>query len=82
MGELKDTFELMHKRKKKKRARNRKGSTELLSKKGVEFESKNNGAHLIVQGKRCIIDFWPGTGKFNTRQGLKGRGIFNLLRLC
>ena len=40
---------------KQRRAHNRESSAELLSAKGIDFETKNNGAHLIVQGKDCII---------------------------
>lgn len=61
-----------------KRANNRQSSSELLKAKGVSFESKNNGAHLIVDAK---IDFWPGTGLFiDRRNNFKNRGIKNLLK--
>lgn len=63
-----------------KRASNREKSTKRLEECGVQFESKNNGAHLIVQGSGCLIDFWPGTGKYRIRGGREGRGVFNLLQ--
>lgn len=63
-----------------KRASNREKSTKRLEEYGVQFESKNNGAHLIVRSSRCLIDFWPGTGKYRTRDGREGRGVFNLLQ--
>lgn len=65
-----------------KRASNRKTSPEVLEAYGVKFEAKNNGAHLVVEGKYSLIDFWPGTGKFITRSGTQGRGVFNLMKLC
>lgn len=52
----------------KKRARNRSFSTELLAQRGVPFESKNGGAHLIVTRHGAPwADFWPGTGKWIER---------------
>ena len=65
-----------------RRKNNRKNSVELLKAKGIIFEIKNDGAHLIVTGTKGLIDFWPGTGKYITRTGMKGRGVFNLLKLC
>jgi hypothetical protein len=63
-----------------KRCSNTIHSTEILKRAGVQFESYNNGAHLIVSGK---FDFWPSTGLFIDRITRKrNRGIHNLLRLC
>lgn len=67
----------------KKRKRNRENSTEILKSRGVEFSSHNKGAHLIVTSRYGLVDFWPGTGKFIVRKsGEKGRGVFNLLKMC
>lgn len=58
-------------------------NTLVLLDKGIRFESKNFGYHLIVEGKQSIIDFWPSTGKFIVRQNRKkGHGIGKLLELC
>lgn len=66
-----------------KRASNRARSTQILINFGVKFESKNMGAHLVVNCRKGIIDFWPGTGKFITRETKKqGRGVRHLLKLC
>lgn len=65
-----------------KRASNREASATLLKSRGISFESKNWGAHLIVTHSGTIVDFWPGTGKFIFRnKSHKGHGIFNLLKL-
>ncbi len=51
-------------------------STNYLKEKGIEFESKNNGAHLALKD----YDFWPATGLFihkTTKE--KGRGVKNLV---
>ena len=61
-----------------KRANNRQSSAEYLSARGIHFTSHNDGAHLIVTGPTCFIDFWPGTGKWNSRDGTKGFGVMNL----
>ncbi|MCU7372813.1 hypothetical protein PEC18_18605 [Paucibacter sp. O1-1] len=50
-----------------KRADNRAASAELLRKAGIQFETKNGGAHLIVSAVGKVIDFWPGTGRWIVR---------------
>lgn len=82
MGEMGEIFNEMKKAGKEKREQNRENSPQILADRGIEFESKNWGAHLIVKGKDCLIDFWPGTGKFIARNGRRGRGVFNLIKLC
>jgi hypothetical protein len=64
-----------------RRARHRESSPELLSAAGIEFVSKNNGAHLIVTHNGATVDFWPGTGKWNTRpaDGKDHRGVKPLI---
>lgn len=64
----------------KKRASNRDNGAQALTNAGVSFESKNNGAHLIVTANGLTYDFYPGTGKYCERHGKYKRGIFNLLR--
>ncbi len=63
-----------------KRASNRESSAQYLTEVGIPFVSKNEGAHLIVESGKCLIDFWPGTGKWNSRDGTKGRGVQNLVQ--
>lgn len=64
-----------------RRRSNRERSTCMLQRLGVEFESKNDGAHLIVTHNGLTIDFWPGTGKFipRKRKPKHGRGVFQML---
>jgi hypothetical protein len=64
---------------KRRRASHRKNSAEILRARGIPFESKNAGAHLIV-GDPPVADFWPGTGLWILRKGGSGRGVFNLLK--
>ena len=79
MSEIGDTFNALKKMKQEKRASNRENSAELLKAEGIVFTSNNGGAHLIVEGNTCFIDFWPGTGKWNSRCGAKGFGVRNLI---
>lgn len=70
-------FEIMHEASKVKRASNRVNSAHLLTAAGISFESRNNGAHLIV-AKR--YDFWPGTGLWMVRgEKTKQRGVSKLI---
>lgn len=81
MSELAETYDLMRKRSQDKRADNREKSASYLTSAGVHFTSHNNGAHLIVEGKDCYIDFWPGTGRWSTRDGKRsGFGVKELVK--
>lgn len=63
-----------------RRAANRESSAELLRQRGVAFEEKNDGAHLVVRHGRKVADLWPGTGKYSVRgSGVYKRGVFRLL---
>lgn len=66
-----------------KRADNRAASADLLRSAGIPFESKNNGAHLIVSAMGKTIDFWPGTGLWMVRGERKQyRGVRRLISSC
>lgn len=77
---MKETFEAMKDHSKQRRSNNREKCAEVLTAAGVMFEARNNGAHLIVEGNDCFIDYWPGTGRWKTRNGEKGFGVRSLLR--
>lgn len=59
----------------------RMAAPELLAKEGIPFVVKNGGAHIVVEGPTGFIDFWPGTAKWHTRDGLKGFGLGALVKL-
>lgn len=80
MGDLGDDYRAMNADEQAKRASNREQSAQYLTKHDILFESKNNGAHLIVEGNDGYIDFWPGTGKWKTRKGKSGFGVRNLVK--
>lgn len=77
IGEM---YRQMREEGRERRASHRENSPKLLEAVGIFFESKNGGAHLIVEGKHCYIDFWPGTGKWIERGGRKGFGVRNLIK--
>ena len=73
MSDMGDDFTALRKIKQEKRASNRDASAAILSRSGVVFESKNLGAHLIVQAGATVVDFWPGTGLWIVRGEKKQR---------
>jgi hypothetical protein len=81
MGDMGDTFNAMRESGKERRASNRETTPELLRRHGIPFDTKNDGAHLIVYHGGKIADLWPGTGKYQVRgTGKYRRGVFNMLR--
>jgi hypothetical protein len=80
MSEIGDMYNDLRKVQQEKRADNRSASAEYLSQRHIPFTTKNDGAHLVVEGKTCFIDFWPGTGRWNSRCGQKGFGVRNLVK--
>jgi len=82
MGDMGDVWKEVNQYRKEKRELNRQNSADILKEKGIHFERKNMGAHLIINHNNKIVDFWPGTGKWIIRKtNKKGRGIFNLLKV-
>lgn len=84
MGDFwRDVKPALKERSQQKRASNRQNGAAQLAAAGFLFESKNDGAHLIVQAKDHVVDYWPGTGKWMTRGsrfGVTARGIARLLQ--
>lgn len=78
--ELGELFKAKHEASIIKRASNRESSAELLIANGIQYSSHNGSAHLIVEGPTCPIDFWPGTGKWISRDKTKGFGVFALIK--
>lgn len=84
MGDSAEVFNALRQGVKERRAKNTVSSTSILRVNKIPFESKNNGAHLIVEGlDGDVFDFWPSTGLFISRKtGLKRRGVRKLLGFC
>jgi hypothetical protein len=77
MGDTGDEFRMNKAVSQQRRADNRENSTYLLGDAGIEFVSKNEGAHLIVEQR---IDFWPGTGLWIVRATQhRDRGVKKLI---
>lgn len=84
MGDFwRDVAPALKQRSQQKRASNREQSARKLDAAGIQYLSKNAGAHLIVTAADGqIIDFWPGTGLWRMRSSARqGRGIRSLLRI-
>lgn len=79
MSELSETYELMKKISREKKLSNKEFSTVLLDKMGIDYESKNNGIHLVVYNGLELIDFYPSTGKWIPRGKQAQRGVKKLL---
>ena len=79
MSELSETYELMKEVSREKKLSNKEFSTMLLDKMGVDYESKNDGIHLIVFNSLEFIDFYPSTGKWIPRGKQARRGVKKLL---
>lgn len=80
MSDIGDLYSALRKQSQDKRTNNRMTSAHYLERENIAFTSHNNGAHLIVEGKECFIDFWPGTGKWKSRNGDSGFGVANLVK--
>ena len=82
MSDMIDMYRDMKEIDQERRADNRETSAAHLRVCGVQFEARNDGAHLIITRQRkAVIDFWPGTGKWIERNGKKGHGIKSLCAL-
>lgn len=80
MGEMIENFKILKEIDKTERSSRREQAPAILKNHDIFFESKNNGAHFIVEGKNCLIDFWPGTGKWISRKGKRGFGLVELIK--
>lgn len=84
MSEMGEDFAAWRVVKQAKKASNRANSPEILRAAGIAFTTHNDGAHLIVSAPLGhLVDFWPGTGKWQTRGyrfALTGRGVHNLIQ--
>lgn len=82
MGDMAEVFREMTKYQKEKRRNRLIANTEKLKAANVNFESKNNGVHIIINHNGKIIDFYPSTGLFWDRKNPKNkkRGIDKLLK--
>lgn len=77
MSEEVEVFKAMKEIGMAKRQSNKEKSTELLKEHGIEFESRNDGVHLMITTTKGRVNFYPSTGLYNG--ALSGRGVFNLI---
>jgi hypothetical protein len=79
MSDVVETYKAMAAHSKQIRDERRTKAPAALTRRGIEFESKNEGAHLIVKGPHGLIDYWPGTGRWIDRSKGKGFGFRELI---
>jgi len=79
MSDLAEIYKIMRESSREKKQNNQAFSTALLDTLGVDYDSRNNGVHLIVFGENETIDFYPSTGKWIVRKGITSRGVKKLL---
>lgn len=80
MSEIGETFKALKEFNREKKQNNLEYATQHLIDINIQFESKNCGLHLIVNGNGYTVDYWPTTGLFNVRGvDYKGRGINTLV---
>jgi hypothetical protein len=77
MSEMIEDFKALREIGRTKRQSNKEKSTELLKEHGIEFESRNDGVHLMITTPKGRVNFYPSTGLYNG--ALSGRGVFNLI---
>lgn len=83
MGEAADSWSAYKAAQQYQRSQNREAAPAKLTEAGINFQSSNGGAHLIIKAKGVAIDFWPGTDKWKVRGDLKNRhGIQALIDFC
>lgn len=69
-----------------KKERNLEWSTNHLKDLDINYESKNNGVHLIVKHNGHVVDYWPSTGMYafrpkpNEPDRMYKRGIHCMLK--
>ncbi len=61
-------------------AQSREYAAKYLKDRDIPLSKHNAGAHLVVEGVKGYIDFWPGTGKWKSREGKEGFGVRNLVK--
>lgn len=85
MSDVGEDYRAWDMRKKEVKAKNRAESIERLNTSMIQFYSKNNGEHLILNGVEGVIDFWPSTGRWvdrkTKRNGYDARGLFSFMGL-
>jgi hypothetical protein len=64
-----------------RRSERRESAPDTLRARGINFDVRNGGAHLIVKTSNGCVDFWPGTQRWMSRLKNKagqGRGFKSL----
>lgn len=63
-----------------RKSRRRDKAVRALQERGIAFETKNRGYHLVIACGTGVIDFWPGTGFWRQRGTAQDhRGLAELI---
>lgn len=79
MGEMIEVFKDLTRDRQSRAAQMRRLIPEELKRRGIVFTTHNEGAHLIVETNHGLVDYWPGTGKWKARDGVRGHGLDGLV---
>ncbi len=73
-----DFWRRFKEQKSKKKKKNVESSLSVLQKRGINYKTLSERSRHYRIGD---WNFWPSTGKFhNQKTGVKGRGVFNLIK--
>lgn len=75
MGDIGEMYRDWNQLRKKQKEDNFLKSMEWLQTNKINFESKNNGNHLILIINKNRIDFWPTTNKLKIGNSMRGNGL-------
>lgn len=79
MGEMIEVLQAVKKLNQSNAAQMRQLIPMELNRRHIMFSTHNEGAHLIVETSHGLVDYWPGTGKWKARDGVRGHGLDGLL---
>lgn len=80
MGDMGEMYRAWNDDKKERRKRNLPRNVAALEKYGINFDSRNDGYHLVILHEGKLVDFWPSSGKWRARvEKQKGFGVTSLL---
>ena len=79
MSDVGEDYKALKETRKQKKVSRLERSINRLLDLGIEFESKNDGYHLIIKARNEIYDFYPSTGAYRMRGRAERRGVDRLI---
>lgn len=81
MGDMGDMYRDWDKLRKKQKDDNLIHAMNWLKDNQIDFESKNDGNHLIITINKKRIDFWPTTNKLKIGKSIVGNGLIFIKKI-